>query len=170
MVVVQIRSYRKPVLPVNFVVAIAVLLLGTCSAFMGFAVAPKTHSRSSGRDVHCRELYGSSSSFFKQKPGESDTDFFKRIQQAASNPETFERMALGKDEDSEKTKRLEKAQQKKESGAANTTKTGYQRAEDWDEEMKAKAEKGEFTWEEKVFSFCCCFVWSAGCCIYSLEV
>ena len=154
MAVVQNGSCRKRLVSRHLVmVALLVLFLGTCSAFLGTSVSPKTHTYYSGH--HCSELYGSPSSFFQQKTGESDTDFFKRIQQAASNPEAFERIALGNDEDSETAKRLKKAQQQqqKESlsgGATNTTKTGYQRAEDWDKEMKAKAEKGEFTWEEKV--------------------
>ena len=77
-------------------------------------------------------------------------DFFKSIQLAASDPVTFERMALRKgDPKSPSSKSL---QSKDSASGTNTTgtKSGYQRAEDWEAEMKAKAKRGEYTWEEKV--------------------
>jgi hypothetical protein len=43
------------------------------------------------------QLYAGSS-FWKQRPGETDKDFFKRISQAASSPESFESASLGKEE------------------------------------------------------------------------
>lgn len=141
-----------------FVMEVVLLFISACSAFVGVAVvSPSTSTLlsrrcCSGRAFHGRQLFGSSS-FFQQKPGESDTDFFKRIQQAASDPVAFERMALGKDENSETAKRIEKERQQEVKDSSNATKSGgYQRVEDWDEEVKAKAERGEFTWEEKVSS------------------
>ena len=34
--------------------------------------------------------------------------------------------------------------------AKTSTGTGYQRAEDWDAEVKARQKRGEYTWEERV--------------------
>ena len=79
-------------------------------------------------------------------------DFFKRIQLAASDPVTFERMALGKGDPKSPSSKAKSLQSKDSASGTNTTgtKSGYQRAEDWEAEMKAKAKRGEYTWEEKV--------------------
>lgn len=94
-------------------------------------------------------------SFMKQKPGESDMEFFKRIQQVASDPTAFEDMVFGgKDKDKKSRKKNSSsavdANASNEEDAPPKKKNGYQRAEDWDAEVKARQEKGEFTWEEKV--------------------
>lgn len=54
-------------------------------------------------------------------------------------------MALGKAEDPAAAKPVESNE------ANNPKKTnGYVRAEEWDAQVKATQQKGEFTWEEKV--------------------
>jgi hypothetical protein len=84
--------------------------------------------------------------FLEQNPGESDIQFFKRIQSAASDSATFERMVLGKDDGDKK-----EAETATNSESRNkSTSTGYQRVEDWDAEIKARQKKGEYTWEERV--------------------
>lgn len=60
----------------------------------------------------------------------------------ASDPEAFERMALGKDKEVPVKTTMEVATNQ----TASTPR--YQRVEDWDREQKAKA--AETSWEERV--------------------
>ena len=89
----------------------------------------------------------------EQLPGESDIAFFKRIQQMAGDPVAFENMALGKDGSGKidaTTGGRKGSATDEEGGSQKKQKGGYQRAEEWDAEDKARREKGEYTWEEKV--------------------
>ncbi|CAB9507040.1 expressed unknown protein [Seminavis robusta] len=127
------------------------LLLMVLAMTDGFLLSPGSIG-SSHRGCHpSTRLQGNSNNFFQQKPGESDMEFFKRIQTAAADSESFERMVLG--DNSEKkttTNNSTSTEQQYENNNNNGKKKGYQRAEDWDAEMKAKQKKGEFTWEERV--------------------
>lgn len=134
----------------------AMIFVSACSSVAAFAVSPRTttHISTSNRRSfganNCRELYGSS--FFKQLPGESDIVFFKRIQAAASDPVAFEKMALGKDDEdvSTSTKHSSNSANGTTDSTVATTTSTYQRAEDWDAEVKSKQKRGEFTQEERL--------------------
>ena len=88
----------------------------------------------------------STSDFWKQRPGESSTEFYKRIQQASSDPVAFEKFVSG----SQREDRPEKSQPLP-SQSSNTTETGeqkpaYQRAEDWDADQNKRVSG----WDEKI--------------------
>jgi hypothetical protein len=123
------------------------VFLSTCqtAAFLAWPIATPSIS---GKSLHISKsgpLFANK--FLEQKPGESDMQFFKRIQSAASDAATFERMVLGQ-ADGDK-KEAETATDDKSSNK-NNNKTGYQRVEDWEAEIKERQKKGEFTWEERV--------------------
>lgn len=67
-----------------------------------------------------------SADWFKQKPGESDITFIKRITSTSPPKEA-------------------KATEK-----TSNSSSGYQRIEDWHAEQEAKRQNGTMTWEEKV--------------------
>jgi hypothetical protein len=113
---------------------------GRTGAFLAWPRA----TENSMKDSKSGPLFGKS--FLEQKPGESDIQFFKRIQSAASDSATFERMVLGNDNRGKKE--AETARESESSNKSNST--GYQRVEDWDAEIKARQKKGEYTWEERV--------------------
>jgi hypothetical protein len=73
---------------------------------------------------------------FKQKPGESDLDFIKRI--------TKESSQLG---DQAKASPMASAQGGSPDEDERPKKGAYQRIEDWEEQNKRK---GEHTWDQKV--------------------
>ena len=76
-------------------------------------------------------------------------EFFKRIQQAASDPVAFEKMALGKDDKKQQSPVEQEATTDGEE-PPKKKKSGYVRAEEWDAQVKERQKKGEYTWEEKV--------------------
>jgi len=99
----------------------------------------------------------------KQKPGESDHDFFKRIQKAASNADQFEKMVTENrdnniNNEDARTKSTptatatakEQTNDSNNNNAAENQKGNYQRAEDWDAETKRKAKAGELMGEERL--------------------
>lgn len=88
----------------------------------------------------------STSNFWKQWPGESSTDFYKRIQQASSDPVAFEKFVS----ESRRTERQETSQPvpSEESDLVDTgeQKSGYQRAEDWEADQSKRVSG----WDEKI--------------------
>ena len=74
---------------------------------------------------------GSSLFSLKQRKGESSSEYFLRLQDAARDPKKFEEMSLSRDEDEE--------------DIPKQTGKGYQRIEDWDAETTQ-----DNTWEELV--------------------
>jgi len=111
-----------------------------------------TSTSTSTSSRHSVVLFGSS--FFQQRPGESEKEFFQRIQLAASDPVAFERMALGKDEppssSSSSTDDNKNDENDNDDAEAQPKKTGYVSAEEWEAQEKLRKQRGEFTWEEKV--------------------
>jgi hypothetical protein len=83
-----------------------------------------------------------------QLPGESDSDFMKRLMNIASDAATFEK-AVMESNTTEETKREKHGRFQPGNHpheAPKTTKKGaYQRVEDWDRERKES-----MSWEEKV--------------------
>jgi hypothetical protein len=98
-----------------------------------------------------------SSSFFTKLAHESNESYFQRITNAASDPLLFEQMVLQKDDNHEQKQaslntaqiqsknRSESTQQQTQT---NTQKSGYVRAEIWEEEQQKQ--KKEMSWNEKV--------------------
>lgn len=114
-------------------------------------------------------------SFWKQRPGESDTAFYRRIQQASSDPVAFEKFVLEEHQQSTPnsssrqpkvngTARTSAVSSKKssqmamtatdlsttldDSGESSPKKRGYQRVEEWEAEQQQKAK--EVSWDERV--------------------
>lgn len=101
--------------------------------------------------------------FLEQLAGESDSAYFKRLSQTASDPKAFEKMVLGelnKDDSTtvaEATKEVVSTNYNSNSkddnadsaiGDDKKRQRGYQRAEDWEADQ-AKEQK-TLSWEERV--------------------
>lgn len=93
--------------------------------------------------------------------GESNDAYFKRITAAASDPQSFERMALGMEDEtisststSTSSTSSPSASSKRMNGADdNTVKPnggGYVRAEEWEKQLLEDHKNGKLSWEEKV--------------------
>lgn len=90
------------------------------------------------------------SGFWKQRPGESDKDFFKRISQAASSAESFASASFGDGKNENSNAKLSEEEDNGDGTQGTKKRGGYQRAEDWDAEQKERKANGEMTWEERV--------------------
>ena len=103
--------------------------------------------------------------FLEQLAGESDSAYFKRLSQTASDPAAFEKMVLGDQQKGdvnstaspEATKEVAmnySRSNSKDDGTDNTVvddkkrQRGYQRAEEWEADQ-AKEQK-KLSWEERV--------------------
>lgn len=89
----------------------------------------------------------STSDFWRQRPEESNSDFYKRIQKASSDSTVFENF-VSEYQQSQRRLKSESNLFSKDTDRSETQeqKTGYQRAEDWDADQK----KHKAGWDEKV--------------------
>jgi hypothetical protein len=99
------------------------------------------------RERRISTFLSSTSDFWKQRPGESSTDFYKRIQQASNDPVAFENFVL----ETRRKERQEKSQSTspdidKDKANTDEPKPAYQRAEDWDADQSKRVSG----WDEKI--------------------
>jgi hypothetical protein len=99
------------------------------------------------RERRISTVLTSTSEFWKQRPGESSTDFYKRIQQASHDPVAFENFVV----ETRRKERREKSQSthpETDASRADTDeqKPAYQRAEDWDADQSKRVSG----WDEKI--------------------
>lgn len=101
---------------------------------------PRHHQRSS-------TVLSSTSDFWKQRPGETSSEFYKRIQQASGDPVAFENFVS----ESQLQQRQEESRPAHPESKSDLAETGeekpvYQRAEDWDADQSANVSG----WDEKI--------------------
>lgn len=111
------------------------------SCIEGFATGAKQPEQLQRRTKNSQLNYA-----FQQLPDESDMDFMKRINQMASDPDTFAAAVLSGDTCAQEGKGAQEGKEQPEKKKV----AAYERVEDWDAEEKAKRKKGNMTWEEKV--------------------
>ena len=91
---------------------------------------------------------------FQQQPGESKDAYFRRITLAASDPTSFENAVLKSEHNNNNKKTDDNNNMEQNSTTTTTTnepkKTGYVRAEVWEEEQQLKRKNGQMSWEERV--------------------
>ena len=161
------RQHRSAV---SSMLLLFVAMLGTATSFAPSVIVP-TDTKYSNNLAFCRQQPSSKTTLFafQQLPGESNSDFFKRISSIASDTATFERMVREQQEDERATTKPGRGQPHRKrvqytrstyaaasttqlsatARASNSTSTGYRPVEEWDAEQKEKAEKGEQTWEQR---------------------
>lgn len=99
------------------------------------------------RDQRFSTILLSTADFWKQRSGETNSDFYKRIQDASSDPAVFEKFVLGNQQNQQQTKSEPiLAGDALEITETGEKKSGYQRVEDWDADQKKEVSG----WNDKV--------------------
>jgi hypothetical protein len=117
--------------------------------------ASRATAKDKDDDDSCIHVEDERSSFWKKRPGESERSFFQRVQQAASNPVTFERVVMGQEQELKQQQRQERPaftgdkSNTADAASADTTSKGYQRVEEW-EAAQCKEQKQGNNWYSKV--------------------
>jgi hypothetical protein len=118
--------------------------------------ASRASAKDKDDDDSCIRVDDERTSFWKKRPGESERSFFQRVQQAASDPVTFERVVMGQEQELMQQQRQErpaftgdKSNTADAAASADTTSKGYQRVEEW-EAAQCKEQKQGNNWHSTV--------------------
>lgn len=119
----------------------------TLLLFMACALSSVSVAFVMQRSSRASSVLFSTSDFWRQRPGESNSDFYKRIQKASSDPTAFENFVTEyKRNQGQKKSESLLSESNTDISETNEPKKGYQRAEDWDADQK----KQKSGWDEKV--------------------